>query len=168
MTIASTSFEAAICSEARGFEAAVCRSTRLRANRRLEGRYLPRGRGVLPLPARAMEVDKLAVVRLSKNPLGAVRVDEGLGLATYRVRVGPDAPLDAPPTGFDMAVPAAESVAVARIAADLGLAGRPPAERLAAVAAFFRTRFRYSTYADRPAGPRPLEDLLRRRPPRAF
>ena len=125
--------------------------------------YLPRGRGVLPLPARAMEIDKLAVVRLSKNPLGAVRVDEGLGLVTYLVRVGPDAPLDAPPTGFDMAVPAAESVAVARIAADLGLAGRPPAERLAAVAAFFRTRFRYSTYADRPLGQSPLEDFLLRR-----
>src|SRR5204862_8002038 len=125
--------------------------------------YLPRGRGVLALPARAMEIDKLAVVRLSKNSLGAVSVDEGLGLVTYRVRVGPDAPLDAPPTGFDMAVPAAESVAVARIAADLGLAGRPPAERLAAVAAFFRTRFRYSTYADRPLGQSPLEDFLLRR-----
>src|SRR5207247_32480 len=42
--------------------------------------YLPRGRGVLALLARAMEIDKLAVVRLSKNSLGAVRVDEGLGL----------------------------------------------------------------------------------------
>src|SRR3989441_10960551 len=109
-----------------------------------------------------MEIDKLAVVRLSKNPLGAVRVDEGLGLVTYRVRVGPDAPLDAPPTGFDMAVPAAEAVAVARIAADLGLAGRPPAERLAAGAAFFRARVRYSTYADPPLGPTPLEYFLPR------
>src|SRR5213078_1209141 len=49
--------------------------------------YLHRGRGVLPLPARAMELDKLAVVRLSKNPLGAVKVDEGLGLVTYQDRV---------------------------------------------------------------------------------
>src|SRR2546427_1210585 len=93
-----------------------------------------------------MEIDKLAVVRLSKNPLGAVRVDEGLGLVTYRVRVGPDAPLDAPPTGFDMAVPAAESVAVARIAADLGLAGRPPAERLAAGARLLPPPVPSSTY----------------------
>src|SRR5207249_172565 len=50
--------------------------------------YLNRGRGVLPLPARAMEIEGLAVVRLSSNRLGAVKVDEGLGLVTYRVRVG--------------------------------------------------------------------------------
>ena len=124
--------------------------------------YLPRGRGVLALPARAMEIDKLAVVRLSKNSLGAVRVDEGLGLVTYRVRVGPVSPLDAPPTDLDLGVLAGESVAVSRVAADLGLVGRPPAERLATVAAFFRTRFRYSTYADRPLGRSPLEDFLLR------
>src|SRR5437899_11676562 len=51
--------------------------------------YLPRGRGVLPLPARAMEIDGLAVVRLSSNRLGAVQVDEALGLVTPRVRAGP-------------------------------------------------------------------------------
>src|SRR2546430_1100725 len=126
--------------------------------------YLPRGRGVLPLPARAMEIDKLAAVRLSKNPLGAVRVDEGLGLVTYRVRVGPDAPLDAPPTDLDMGVPAGESVAVARIAADLGLAGRLPAERLAAVASLFPTRVPHSTYARPP--PRPSAPLNLPPPPR--
>jgi len=51
---------------------------------------------------------------------------------------------------------------VSRVAADLGLVGRRPAERLATVAAFFRTRFRYSTYADRPLGRSPLEDFLLR------
>ncbi|HYY05174.1 MAG TPA: transglutaminase domain-containing protein [Candidatus Limnocylindria bacterium] len=125
--------------------------------------YLPRGRGVLPLPARSMEIDRLAVVRLSKNPLGAVRVDEGLGLVTYGVRVGPGASLDVPPTDLDIGVPAAESVALSRIVAELGLASRPPAERLAAVAAFFRARFRYSNYVDRPLGRSPLEDFLVRR-----
>jgi transglutaminase-like putative cysteine protease len=124
--------------------------------------YLHRGRGVLALPARAMEIDKLAVVRLSKNPLGAVKVDEGLGLVTYQVRVGPTAPLDAPPTNLDVGVPAAESVAVGRLAEELALAQKPPAERLDAVAAFFRTAFRYSTYADQPLGRTPLEDFLLR------
>src|SRR2546427_8680160 len=46
------------------------------------------------------------------------KVDEGLGLVTYRVRVGPGALLDAPPTDFDVGVAAAESVAVAQIAED--------------------------------------------------
>ena len=125
--------------------------------------YLNRGRGVLPLPARAMEIDRLAVVRLSKNPLGAVKVDEGLGLVTYRVRGGSTAPLDAPPTDLDVGVPTGESVAVTRLGAELALASKSPAERLEAVAAFFRTRFRYSTYADRPLGRTPLEDFLLRR-----
>ena len=125
--------------------------------------YLNRGRGVLPLPARAMEIDRLAVVRLSKNPLGAVKVDEGLGLVTYQVRGGSTAPLDAPPTDLDVGVPTGESVAVTRLVAELALASKSPAERLEAVAAFFRTRFRYSTYADRPLGRTPLEDFLLRR-----
>ena len=125
--------------------------------------YLNRGRGVLPLPARAVEIDGLAVVRLSSNRLGAVKVDEGLGLVTYRVRVGPGALLDAPPTDFDVGVAAAESVAVAQIADELELASKPPAARLEAVAAFFRTNFRYSTYADQPVGGAPLEDFLVRK-----
>src|SRR5207247_8564270 len=97
--------------------------------------YPPRGRGVLALPARAMEIDKLAVVRLSKNSLGAVRVDEGLGLVTYRVRVGPVSPLDAPPTDLGLGVLAGGSVAVSPVAAGLGLVGGPPAALLAAGAA---------------------------------
>jgi protein-glutamine gamma-glutamyltransferase len=125
--------------------------------------YLNRGRGVLPLPARAVEIDKLAVVHLARNPLGAVKVDEGLGLVTYQVRVGPTAPLDAPPTDLDLGIPPEESVAVARLGAELALASGPPVERLEAVATFFRTRFRYSTYADRPLGRTPLEDFLLRR-----
>src|SRR5207247_1729028 len=76
--------------------------------------------------------------------------------------VQPAAPLDGPPTDLDLGALAGESVAVSRVAADLGLVGRPPAERLATVAAFFRTRFRYSTYADRPLGRSPLEDFLLR------
>ena len=125
--------------------------------------YLNRGRGVLPLPARAMEIDKLAVVRLWRNGLGAVKVEEGLGLVTYRVHAGSSAPLDAPPTDLDMGVSAAESVAVTRLAAELDLSSKPPAARLEAVAAFFRNKFRYSTYADQPLGRAPLEDFLFRR-----
>ena len=55
---------------------------------------LRRGRGVLPLPSGAFEIERLTVVRLERNRLGAVKVDEGLGLVTYTA-CGP------PPLGTD-------------------------------------------------------------------
>ena len=42
--------------------------------------YLPRGRGVLAIPNGATQLDDLMVVSLARNRLGAVRVDDGLGL----------------------------------------------------------------------------------------
>jgi transglutaminase-like putative cysteine protease len=125
--------------------------------------YLPRGRGILALPNGAFEVGKLAAVGVSRNALGAVRVDEGLGLVRYRARFGRDSVLDGPPGGEELSVPAREALLLRQLAAELDLEAKTPAERLAAVAAFFRTRFRYSTYqTDRPRGVSPLEDFLLR------
>ncbi len=125
--------------------------------------YLPRGRGVLALPGGAFEVDKLAAVQVSRNTLGAVRVDEGLGLVTYLAPFGRETVLDGPPAAEDLGVPLRGARVLRQLAAELGLADRGPAERLDAVAAFFRARFSYSTYQrDRPVGVAPLEDFLLR------
>jgi transglutaminase-like putative cysteine protease len=125
--------------------------------------YLPRGRGVLALPGGAFEVDKLAAVSVSRNALGAVRVDEGLGLVTYRALAGPATVLDGLPAAEELGVPLRERPVLRALAAELDLAAKTPAERLRTVAAFFATRFRYSTYQrDRPAGASPLEDFLLR------
>ena len=124
--------------------------------------YLHRGRGVLALPNGAFEIEKLAVVGVSRNPLGAVRVEEGLGLVNYRARFGPEPVLDAPPNALDLGVPPRERPVLARIAAELGLAGKTPAERIEAVEAYFRG-FRYSLYQrERPVAATPLEDFLLR------
>ncbi|MBI2161013.1 MAG: transglutaminase domain-containing protein, partial [Candidatus Rokubacteria bacterium] len=126
--------------------------------------YLHRGRGVLALPNGTSEVEKLAVVGVSRNPLGAVKVDEGLGLVNYRARFGPESVLDAPPNASDLGVPTREGPVLVRIAAELGLAAKTPAERVGAVRAFFRQNFRYSLYQrGRPVGATPLEDFLLRR-----
>jgi len=123
--------------------------------------YLPRGRGVLTLPNGAYRLDRLAAVTVSRNRLGAVKVDEGLGLVTYGVRFDPAAPLDAPPTEADTGVPAREAVVLARVAAELRLATLPPAEAVRAVERWFRRNFRYSLYrrAARRDVP-PLEQFL--------
>ena len=78
-------------------------------------------------PTAPAELDDLMVVSLARNRLGAVRVDEGLGLVTYtaqfarRLRGEPPQP----PTS---ACRPARRTRSTRVAEELGLAGRPPAE----------------------------------------
>lgn len=125
--------------------------------------YLPRGRGMLVLPNGAFEIDRLAAAGVSRNPLGAVRVDEGLGLVSYRARFGAESVLDGPPGGEDLSVPSREAPALRRLAAELDLARKPPAERVEAVAEFFHAGFRYTTYQRAgPVGDSPFEDFLLR------
>jgi transglutaminase-like putative cysteine protease len=108
--------------------------------------YLNRGRGVLALPGGAFELERLAVVSVRRNRLGAVKVDEGLGLITYTALFGPDGPLDGPPIDADLRVPAQEAAIIAPIASELRLAGVAPADAVKRVEGFFRQNFAYSLW----------------------
>jgi protein-glutamine gamma-glutamyltransferase len=108
--------------------------------------YLNRGRGVLALPGGAFELERLAVVSVRRNRLGAVKVEEGLGLITYTALYGPDGPLDGPPIDTDLRIPAQEAAIIAPIATELGLAGVAPAEAVKRVEGFFRKNFTYSLW----------------------
>ncbi len=123
--------------------------------------YLPRGRGLLALPNGAVRLDDLMVVSLARSRLGAVRVDEGLGLVTYTAHFPRRGSDESPPTPGDVRVPPRETEAITRVAAELGLAGRPPAEAIAALRAYFLGRFHYTRYL-RGAGPgrTALEEFL--------
>jgi hypothetical protein len=122
--------------------------------------YLPRGRGLLALPGGAARLDDLVVVSLGRNRLGAVRVDDGLGLVTYTAHFTRGATGDAPPTAGDLRVAPREAATIARVAGELRLAGRTPDAAIAALRAHFE-RFGYSRYlaAARP-GRTALEDFL--------
>lgn len=123
--------------------------------------YLPRGRGVLALPKGAFEVDRLAAVGVSRNTLGAVRVDEGLGLVRYRARFGAASVLDAPPGREEAILPAREARVLTGIVAGLSLASKSPAERVAAVARYLASGFRYTLYQrGRASSVSPIEDFL--------
>ncbi len=123
--------------------------------------YLNRGRGMLSLPGGAFEIDHLAVVGVHRNRLGAVKVEEGLGLVTYTTLFAPDGPLDGPPIDADLHVPPREAAIVSRIAAELNLAGGSPTEKVETVAAYFRRNFRYSTWkGERPRKESALEEFL--------
>ena len=108
--------------------------------------YLPRGRGLLALPNGAARLDGLMVVNLARSRLGAVRVDEGLGLVTYTAHFPRHGSDESPPTPGDVRVPPRETEAITQVAAELGLAGRPPHAVVAALRAYFRDRFRYTRY----------------------
>jgi transglutaminase-like putative cysteine protease len=123
--------------------------------------YLPRGRGLLALPNGAARLDDLLVVALSRNRFGAVRVEDGLGLVRYTAYFPPGGTDDARPTLHDLHLAAGEADVVTAVARELGLFGRPPAEAIRTVQAYFLGRFRYSRYLP---GVRPgrgaLEDFL--------
>jgi len=122
--------------------------------------YLRRGKGVLPAPSGARQLDNLLVVELAKNPLGSVRVDEGLGLVRYAAHFG-DGTADGPPRTLDLVVPRNEQAAVERAAAQLGLAGKTPEQAVIAVRAWFSSHFRYARFLGaRPQGVSPLEDFF--------
>jgi transglutaminase-like putative cysteine protease len=125
--------------------------------------YLKRGLGVLALPAGVFEINRLAVVRLSKNRLGAVKAEEGLGLVTYTALTNTGAALDAAPGPTDVRLAPREGRVVSALAEELGLASMPPARAVATVRAYFARGFRYSTWGrERRAAAGALEDFLRR------
>ena len=104
---------------------------------------LTRGRGLLALPHGAGRLDGLMVVSLARNRLGTVRVDEGLGLVTYTAHFPRRGAGEAPAQPSDLRVPPREAPTIARVARELGLGGRPPAEVVTALRAHFLARFHY-------------------------
>src|SRR5881409_3894478 len=123
--------------------------------------YLNRGRGVLTLPGGAFEIDRLAVVGVRRNRLGAVKVEEGLGLVTYTALFAPDGPLDGPPIDADLRVPPQEAPVISRIASELNLGVLSPSEKLEIVEAYFRQNFRYSVWkGERPRRQTALEEFF--------
>jgi hypothetical protein len=107
--------------------------------------YLPRGRGLLALPNGAARLEQLLIVSLARNRFGAVRVDEGLGLVTYRAHF-PRRVAEAAPLPSDLRVPPREAPTIERVATELDLAGRPAAEVVSVLRGHFAGRFGYSRH----------------------
>jgi hypothetical protein len=124
---------------------------------------LRKGRGLLPLPVNTVEIANLPVLQMKKNRLGTVKVEEGPGLATYRVRFDDDSSLGGPPTETDLLVPESERDALSGIIQDLNLATLPPKKVLKQVSAYFQKNFKYSlSLTDGKQSVTPLSDFLAR------
>ncbi len=107
--------------------------------------YLQQGNGILKLPASAFEMESMAAgLRLKKNNLGAVMVEEGPGLIQYMVRYGRESADDRPPDHQDLQVPLEELPGISRFIAGLGLSGKSSDEVLPVLKSFFQEKFTYS------------------------
>ncbi|MBA4368988.1 MAG: hypothetical protein C0403_15270, partial [Desulfobacterium sp.] len=106
--------------------------------------YLQQGRGILKLPVGAFEMESMAGLRLKKNSLGAIKVEEGPGLIRYVVRYGRKFSDDRPPDHQDLQVPLDELPGISRFIAGLKLSGKSLDEVLPVLKSFFQEKFTYS------------------------
>ena len=127
--------------------------------------YLPSKRGLLPLPGGAYRVTELFAGSMRRNPLGAVHVQDGPGLAGYRARyegLGRTL-MDSPPAKADLALPVEEEKLLKELAARLALDPGRPGEAVRKVRDFLGTGFGYSlVQRPVPTGSTPLENFLTR------
>lgn len=125
--------------------------------------YLAGGKGVLALPRGTSAVEHLTVGGAKQNRLGAVQVEAGPGLVTYKARYARGAASEGTPTDADVSLPPNEAPVVLRIARELGLAAQDPRQAPQTVAGYFEKNFAYSLYqSDRPLGSTPLGDFFLR------
>ncbi|MEM7018221.1 MAG: transglutaminase domain-containing protein [Pseudomonadota bacterium] len=126
---------------------------------------LRRGKAVLPLPAGTFQLEGPVGPKVERNIYGAVKVEEGPGLFTYKVRFGEDNGL----RGLEdekTELPVLnnnEAETINRYASELGLldGSLSMAEKIQRVERFFRGDFTYSLDLRRyDTGTTPLTDFL--------
>ena len=124
---------------------------------------LNNGKGMLKLPTGTFEIAELPVRKMVRNQFGALKVEEGPGVITYKAQFNSHSSVDSPPNKADLALPQKELAALNDIARELELTSKPPKEILKTLAAFFRENFAYSlALRDGAYKATPLEEFLLR------
>ncbi len=125
--------------------------------------YLKRGKGVLALPMGSHEIKELPVLRMQRNRLGTVKVEEGIGLITYRALSSSGTAFDGPPDESDLEIPSRESNVISRLATELKLTSQSPRAVLKTLADFFQNNFQYTTFfGGSKSSSTPMEDFFLR------
>jgi len=123
--------------------------------------YLIKRAAILRLPTGTFQIENLPVGIMTGNQFGAVKVEEGPGLITYRALFNPYEAVDSPPNKHDLAVPEDEQSAVRQLAEELALTSKTPEEVLQTISSLFRKDFSYSLDLDRHVKDiTPLADFL--------
>lgn len=105
---------------------------------------LRRGRGMLMMPNGTGVISGLNVNRVSRNPLGSTKVDEGPDLIEFIAQFGEAESYVDPPGFADQDIPEFAEGLFQELAHRLGLQGVVPAEVVRRVQAHFKEGFRYS------------------------
>lgn len=106
--------------------------------------WLPKNRGVLPLPGGTHSVSRLNAAGLKELALGPVLVEEGPDLLDYTAHYRPGDDHSVVPGPRDRLVPPDELEALDATLAEIGIAGLDPPQIAAALERHFLLRFRYS------------------------
>lgn len=126
--------------------------------------YLTEGKGIVALPTGTHKISKLSVGNLQHNNLGAVKVEQGLGLVTYRADFGVETPLDSPPNAQDLSIPPNERDALKQVVQQLQLDNMPAFNAIRRIDEFFDREFQYSLTLNAPpssgAQTSPLSNFL--------
>ena len=119
------------------------------------------GKGVLALPIGIARIDGFQAATVRRNHLGATEAEREVGFYRLSARYVPGESAESPPSDWDTGVPKPERVAIQAAIAELGLDAASPAEKVAAIRAYFATRFEYTLYqAEREIAGTALADFL--------
>lgn len=106
--------------------------------------WLPRNKGVLPLPQGSHMVSRLNAAGLKELSLGPVLVEEGPELLDYTAHYLPGTDHAAPPSDRDLMVPTDELPGLDAAIVEMAPATRDPRGIIDAIDRFFLFRFTYS------------------------
>jgi len=119
------------------------------------------GDGLLMLPNGAFRLEGIPVTDMRRNGLGAVKIESGPPLVSYRVKFDPDLSTDDPPDELDLYVTPSLGDLIGNIAQELGLDSMTPEQAVARIAAHFRAGFAYSlTQRELNPGTSPMQNFL--------
>ncbi len=121
------------------------------------------GAGLLMAPNGSYRIERMPALKMSRNRMGAVKVEDGPGFVSYIIRIADGVSLNGPPDKLDTAIPDDIDPAVRRIARELKLDSKTPEEILRVVRSFFEENFSYSLDLESGKfGETPLVDFLER------
>lgn len=119
------------------------------------------GDGLLMLPNGAFRLEGIPVTDMRRNGLGAVKIENGPPLISYRVEFDPDLSIDDPPDELDTYVTPSLEDLIENIARELGLDSMTPEQAVARIAAYFSREFAYSlTQGELESDTSPLQNFL--------
>ena len=113
------------------------------------GCYLDGGSDVLPLPEDCGRLENLQAYSMHKNSAGAVRI-EGPGLVVFDALYGPGPRIDSRFDEQDLGVPDNEKAALDQVLSEMRFTSTNLASRLRTMEHYFKEKFRYATWQERP------------------